>query len=1213
MTDIWTEVEKALLRLGDEITVIDLNIIKSINDAAQQEWTGNQLLALIDVLTQLIFDKDTYEITDILPPRLGIYLENSAACFGVVLAAIKLGWAYLPIDPRWPQERIHQTIQKYTPSAVIYGNSERISGGCGHPLINYEAKAIHEHTCNFLEITPALLEKARYRGIHTTIQPCKNDEEYAKVQESPPCPPLKVSIAHKTFSIKSSIAYVMPTSGSTGSPLAVLGTTTGILNRCKWMQSTYPWQNHDVAAFKTSLCFVDSVWEIFGPILGGIPILAIPYYVMINPHTFLNILIKYQATHVVAVPSYWTLLLRVIEEERPKQLALRQVVSSGEQLSIELLVKMQRLLPIGCLILNIYGTTEVSADATVLDCTALKNIEDLHAHSDSLMVHSRTASVVPVGTPLPGVIIALLKISNEEEESEKFELLPAIVGSQGEVIIAGWGVAHGYFPGVNNQKSKFFSLDIEGMKSCCMPMIPLEKFPCTLEDMLDSFGRMRVFRTGDLGTIDALGRLRILGRIDMQIKIHGVRIDIFEVEAVLQLHPAVRAAAVRAWPAGGGDDSSDDMSVVLASYIELNDGTIRQDVNLEEGQDVNLEEGVIGSMKQWCASRLLPAAVPSYFLFMHALPRSPAGKINRSELKPPPQLSKSTLLLRPKRKRENEKGADIVPELSERAVHAAFAHALGHSAFEPNDSLFECGGTSLTAVSIAIVLSIDVHTVFKYPSVRSLVASTKTKWISSYPMTQVPNSHEAGIEAYESKHHQDMLDLLPNDPFNVAEAGKLEEEEGGGQSMGITNKSTGTAAHDQNLIKIRWGAKLKDCVDTSPILLDNYCWTGSHGGLIACFEATTGAVQWQREIFPEQPDPGMLLAPYKNNKEESLCLIVAMNSGKILFLDASSGAEFGSISIDGGLRAVPAVDPWKDQSMGFLWAAGHGRKLEIVEFGFSSPSWYAHGVAKVDLPAAVSAGIEFTSSDVMEEKLAFVACLDGTLLAISAKTKNPNGNNSRWSSNEPVICRDADQPPTCSALSVNIEWQYACGAPIFTNPSIISSTFISDRSSVMSPPAHPFVVVLTATGEALAVAVRNGTPLWRCIIDPSGFFLRPLLIPQENILIIGSNGGNVSWVDVRDGSLKAPGLRPVSSSSRAPSAVTGMALVQKSSDGGFVRALLVTTAQGEVLLYDKLTPDAEVIASLKLPAPTFALGRGPSKQSVALGCRDDHLYLISIT
>ena len=74
MTDIWTEVEKALLRLGDEITVIDLNIIKSINDAAQQEWTGNQLLALIDVLTQLIFDKDTYEITDILPPRLGIYL-----------------------------------------------------------------------------------------------------------------------------------------------------------------------------------------------------------------------------------------------------------------------------------------------------------------------------------------------------------------------------------------------------------------------------------------------------------------------------------------------------------------------------------------------------------------------------------------------------------------------------------------------------------------------------------------------------------------------------------------------------------------------------------------------------------------------------------------------------------------------------------------------------------------------------------------------------------------------------------------------------------------------------------------------------------------------------------------------------------------------------------------------------------------------------------
>ena len=71
-------------------------------------------------------------------------------------------------------------------------------------------------------------------------------------------------------------AYVIYTSGSTGTPKGVIGLHRGAVNRLNWMWRAYPFREGEVCCQKTYLSFVDSVWEIFGPLLQGVPMVIVP-------------------------------------------------------------------------------------------------------------------------------------------------------------------------------------------------------------------------------------------------------------------------------------------------------------------------------------------------------------------------------------------------------------------------------------------------------------------------------------------------------------------------------------------------------------------------------------------------------------------------------------------------------------------------------------------------------------------------------------------------------------------------------------------------------------------------------------------------------------------------------------------------------------------------------------------------------------------------
>ena len=78
-------------------------------------------------------------------------------------------------------------------------------------------------------------------------------------------------------------AYVIYTSGSTGTPKGVVGLHRGAVNRFAWMWCTYPFQANEMSCIETSLSFVDSVWEVFGPLLKGIPSIIIPDQMVKDP------------------------------------------------------------------------------------------------------------------------------------------------------------------------------------------------------------------------------------------------------------------------------------------------------------------------------------------------------------------------------------------------------------------------------------------------------------------------------------------------------------------------------------------------------------------------------------------------------------------------------------------------------------------------------------------------------------------------------------------------------------------------------------------------------------------------------------------------------------------------------------------------------------------------------------------------------------------
>jgi amino acid adenylation domain-containing protein len=381
--------------------------------------------------------------------RVGLCLERSPEAVVGILGILKAGGTYVPLDPAYPKERLAFMLQDAQVAVLI--TQQRLR----QQLPDCEAQVV-----------------------------CLETDGETMAQESAENLNSEVTAQH--------LAYVVYTSGSTGTPKGVMGLHQGAVNRLHWMWTHYPFEAEEVCCQKTSLNFVDSIWEIFGPLLRGIPTVIIPDAVLKDPHALVQTLAVNHITRIVLVPSLLRVMLETLSGLHTQVPRLKYWISSGEALSMELSQHFLETMP-QSILLNLYGSSEVSADSTWYDTR-----------------ESTALPSVPIGRPIANTRIYLLDRT----------LQPVPIGVPGELYIGGAGLARGYLNG---------------------PALTAERF---VPNPFSDESGARQYKTGDLARYRPDGILEYGGRLDQQVKIRGFRVELGEIEAALSRHPGVRGTVV---------------------------------------------------------------------------------------------------------------------------------------------------------------------------------------------------------------------------------------------------------------------------------------------------------------------------------------------------------------------------------------------------------------------------------------------------------------------------------------------------------------------------------------------------------------------------------------------------------------------------------------------------------------------------------------------
>ena len=557
---------------------------------------------------------------------VAVLLDRSAEWVAAAIAVARVGATYLPMDPAAPAERLAFMIAD-AGADVMVSSPDRLANWSGPKL-------------------PVV------------------DATEAGDGDSEPEPPVALDPEHP--------AYVVYTSGSTGTPKGVVAPLRQVLNRLYWMWRELPWTDGEVLAARTPIGFVDSIWELWGALLQGVPTMIIPPSLQADTDGLVELLARSGATRVWLVPSLLRALLithPALGRETP---GVRWFVS-GEPLPCELAQRFFTAAP-GAELHNIYGTSEVW-DATWHRCRP----EDVG---------------VPIGRPLPNVTCFVIDPHGAQTP----------IGVPGELVVAGDGVAREY-------------LNLPEMTSRRFGPRPDQRSG-------------RAYRTGDRARWTEASELEFLVRLDDQVKVRGVRVELGDIETALSGLPGTSDVAVAAHPDPGGFTS-------LTGYVVLVPG--RADA-----------PPTVTDARRYLAGRVPEPAMPTRLMIMNALPRTGSGKLDRRSLPTPPPT---------------QAGARTEPNGPvETLVHAVWADVLAAERIGLDDNFFTLGGHSLLATQIVSRLrslldaELPLQTFFETPTVGGLAET-----LSRDPLT---------VRAAEA-----AVSLLAMSDEEIAALARTDEEE----------------------------------------------------------------------------------------------------------------------------------------------------------------------------------------------------------------------------------------------------------------------------------------------------------------------------------------------------------------------------------------------------------------------------------------------------
>jgi amino acid adenylation domain-containing protein/non-ribosomal peptide synthase protein (TIGR01720 family) len=485
-------------------------------------------------------------------------------------------------------------------------------------------------------------------------------------------------------------AYVIFTSGSTGRPKGVVVSHRALAGLCRAAAARYGLGPGDRVLAFASPAFDVMVEELFASLAAGAAVAPAPPGIATSLDGFVRFVAEKNVTVANLPASFWHAWVADLAAAPPPE-TLRLVVAGSERLAAEKVAAWRAGTRIP--LLNAYGVTEAAVTSAV------------HEPREE-------SEPVPVGRSLSHAEIVLLDRWGG----------PAPLGAPGEVAIGGPGLARGYLGRPDLTADRFVPHPWSAPGS-------------------------RLYRTGDLGRLRADGTLELLGRLDRQVKVRGVRIEPEEIEAALEAHPEVARAAVAGYPGTAG--------ARLAAWIV-------------PGHGAPPDPAVL---RAFLAARLPEAMVPASWIFLEALPLTPSGKVDRGAL-PAPAVAEPALPTAPRTAAET-----ILAEV--------WSRVLGVGTVGVHDNFFALGGDSILTLQVvagarARGLAVTPRQIFEHPSVAALarVAAPATPEPprqdeegsgGPFPLTPIQRWFFA-LDQPEPHHFNQALLLISDRPLDPAAA-----------------------------------------------------------------------------------------------------------------------------------------------------------------------------------------------------------------------------------------------------------------------------------------------------------------------------------------------------------------------------------------------------------------------------------------------------------
>ncbi|MEH2243337.1 non-ribosomal peptide synthetase [Nostoc sp.] len=566
-----------------------------------------------------------------------------------ILAIFKAGGAYIPIDINYPQDRIKYMVSNAEVSIILT-----------------------DYSC--LNILIELLENSQSLKNLICLDTKSNHGHLSAITQVNIYDPLDFEKYYPENLAQSSLgkdpAYMLYTSGSTGLPKGAIVRHDGAINHI--------YAQYDELELTEDFCFLQnapsstdiSVWQFLAPLLIGGKTVIVDIEDGAVPAKLFKVLKEKAITVVELVPAVFGELIDYISQLPPhKRLLpdLKWMMVVGEPVSVKRVNQWLQLYP-KIKVADAYGPTEAADDITqfIID--------------QPLPENQRT---VTIGKPLANLNIYIL--------DQKMNLVP--IGVPGEICVSGIGVGAGYWKNPEKTNLSFVPNPFTNNKNT---------LPEKRQDL--------IYKTGDLGRWLPDGNIEFIGRIDHQVKIRGFRVEIGEVWALLNQHPAVRENIIVAQKQEDLDTQLLLAYVVAKTQVALN----------------------ISELRSFLKEKLPEYMLPSAFIFLEALPIGPSGKVDRKALPQPDNL------------RPELATAYVIPRNElERVIANLWHKALNLEKVGIEDNFFELGGHSLLMLQVysklreIVTTPLSLVDMFRYPTISSL-----SKFLSKTSTEEIDNFQE---------------------------------------------------------------------------------------------------------------------------------------------------------------------------------------------------------------------------------------------------------------------------------------------------------------------------------------------------------------------------------------------------------------------------------------------------------------------------------------